>query len=220
MPSNLPTALHVATLSGLLALASTLVAGCKDDDRKVAAATTYRQVERIGRPAINEGLFTTNDFLNTVNSIAPSQDATSLVGAVLTEAAGVLNAVDGLDGTDHTNALTVVKSLIPDVLRIDTNIASPVGTAAYANGAILITADAGVTPAGSVARPVAGRKIEDDVIDITLSVLASGTGAPTVADGVSYTGQAGNEAQPGHKLLNGQTVANGAATFPFLAAPH
>jgi hypothetical protein len=35
---------------------------------------TWVQVERLGRPAINEGLFVTNDFLNAVNSISPDQD--------------------------------------------------------------------------------------------------------------------------------------------------
>jgi len=193
----------------LLAAAAGVVPACHDDDDDcpAAPAMSFVQVERLGRPAINEGLFITNDFLNAVNSITPAQDVGALTGAVLAEAAATLAAFDGLGGA-VVNANDVVAALIPDVMRIDTTIASPVGTGAYANSAVAF---------GTMVRPVAGRKLEDDVIDITLIVL-SGVGA--ASDGVSYAGQAGNEAQPGHQLLNGQSAPGGSATFPFLAAPN
>ena len=111
------------------------------------------------------------------------------------------------------------------MLRIDTGITSAIGTAAYSAqptaGNVIIAATAGTVPAGGFLRPVGGRKIEDDVIDITLKVLQNGTtvGAD-LTDNVSYGGTAGNEANPGHKLLNGQAAANQTATFPFLAAPN
>lgn len=216
---------------GLTALAGILagsIAGCKTEKNVlVSALQGYTQVERIGRPAINEGLFSTNAFLNTVNSIPPTQDAAALTGAVATEAIAVIDAVDTLGGdADDYHATTAVAALIPDVLRIDTSINSPVGTAAYANGAIAIAATAGTLPAGGFPRPVAGRKLEDDAIDITLQVLQKGTAAgANFSDNVSYAGTLLNPANPttangGHKLLNGQAAANGTATFPFLPAPN
>jgi hypothetical protein len=59
------------------------------------------------------------------------------------------------------------------------------------------------------------------VIDITLNVLI-GTAQGTIKDGVSYAGPTPNTntAQPGHKLLNGQSARSGPATFPFLADPN
>jgi len=60
--------------------------------------------------------------------------------------------------------------------------------------------------------PIAGRKLLDDVVDQTYGALV----APGVTDNVPYYPVAGNPGV-GHQNLNGQTVQNGAATFPFLA---
>lgn len=166
---------------------------------------SWVQVERLGRPAINEGLFVTNDFLNAVNSITPEQDAGALVGPVFAEAAATLGALANI-GTAFAAtppaAGDVVAALIPDVMRIDTTLTS-VGSA-YANGAVAV---------GTTVRPVAGRKLEDDVIDITYQVL---TGVGGLGDGVPYTrpaaGPGSTNPAIGHKPL--------IATFPFLAAPN
>jgi hypothetical protein len=198
------------TRFALALLAVAVIPACHDSDDDDAAPTSYVQVERLGRPAINEGLFVTNAFLNAVNGIRPDQDAGALTGDVAAEAIATLEAVDSVGGAD-VNPLDVVGAFIPDVLRVDTTIASPVGTAAYPNMAVAF---------GTVARPVAGRKLEDDVIDITLTVLAGAA----VGDNVPYTrpaaGTGSDNPAIGHKLLNGQAAANGAATFPFLAAPN
>jgi hypothetical protein len=182
------------------------------DDDVTGAVTTYVQVERFGRPAINEGLFVTNDYLNAVNSISPGQDGAALVGPVFAEAAGTLVAFGTIGGPLAPVPTDVVAALIPDVMRIDTTIASPVGTAAYANGAV---------PVGTTVRPVAGRKLEDDVVDITYFVL---TGVGAASDGVPYTkpiaGPGSTNPAIGHQLLNGQAAPNMTATFPFLAAPN
>ena len=53
--------------------------------------------------------------------------------------------------------------------------------------------------------PVRGRLLEDDVVDITLSVLTDGA---ITSDNVSYEGTPGNPAQ-GHQPLD--------ANFPYLA---
>ena len=72
-----------------------------------------------------------------------------------------------------------------------------------------------------------GRKIEDDVIDISLSYLGSANpGSPNVGshglpivDNVSYEGVPGNPSQ-GHKKLWQQSSYNGSAQFPFLPMPY
>jgi hypothetical protein len=195
-----------------LALSAAAVIPACGGDHDGPAMTTWVQVERLARPAINEGLFVTNDFLNAVNSISPDQDGAALVGPVFDEAAGTLVAIGTIGGGLAPNPSDVVAALIPDVMRIDTTIASPVGTGAYANGAVAV---------GTTVRPVAGRKLEDDVVDITYFVL---TGVGAASDGVPYTrpaaGAGSTNVAIGHKLLNGQAGANMTATFPFLAAPN
>ena len=73
---------------GLSLAAMLMLAGCSEvtnpsvsiTPQPSTAATTsssdpsYVQIERLGRPAINEGLVITNDYLNAFNSISPSQD--------------------------------------------------------------------------------------------------------------------------------------------------
>jgi len=195
-----------------LSAAAAIPACDGSDSSATPIGTTYVQVERLGRPAINEGLFVTNDYLNAVNSIAPSQDGGALVGPVFAEAAGTLVAFGTIGGVLAPVPTDVVTALIPDVMRIDTTIASPVGTVAYANGAVSV---------GTTVRPVAGRKLEDDVVDITCFVL---TGVAGASDGVPYTrpaaGAGSTNPAIGHQLLNGQASANMTATFPFLAAPN
>ena len=192
--------------------AAAVIPACGGSNDGPPPMTTWVQVERLGRPAINEGLFVTNDFLNAVNSISPDQDAGALVGPVFNEAAGTLVAIGTIGGGLAPNPGDVVAALIPDVMRIDTTIASPVGTGAYANGAVSV---------GTTVRPVAGRKLEDDVVDITYFVL---TGVAGASDGVPYTrpsaGPGSANVAIGHKLLHGQAGANLSATFPFLAAPN
>jgi len=197
--------------------AAALVPACGGSNHAVMPGTTWVQVERLARPAINEGLFVTNDFLNAVNSIRPDQDGAALVGPVFAEAAATLGALANI-GTAFAGtppaAGDVVAALIPDVMRIDTTIASPVGTGAYANGVVAV---------GTTVRPVAGRKLEDDVIDITYQVL---TGVGGLGDGVPYyrptVGAGSTNPAIGHNKLHGQAAigANQSATFPFLADPN
>lgn len=183
------------------------------------AGVKYQQIERLGRPAVNEGLVISNDKLLAFNSIPPTLDlATSnpAVLAVLQEASKVLDTVDTLEGAEtFANGFDsqVVAGFLPDVMRIDTSKSIPVGTSGYNGDFVLVEGTQAAMLTG-------GRKLEDDVVDITLSYLVAGdpSGA-AVKDGVSYEGAAGNIAQ-GHKKLNGQTAFNGAATFPFLALPN
>ncbi|AKG23643.1 DUF4331 domain-containing protein [Calothrix sp. 336/3] len=139
----------------------------------------FQQVERLARPAINEGLVVTNDFLNAFNSIPPTADLSKAAAPVVAEAKKTLKAV----GNDDNRANALLNAFLPDVMRIDTNVPSGYGKALNAKGA-----------------PVTGRLLKDDVIDTTLTVVTNGK---ITTDNVSYEGAPGNPAQ-GHKPLESQ----------------
>ncbi|NER23438.1 MAG: DUF4331 domain-containing protein [Symploca sp. SIO1C2] len=156
----------------------------------------YTQVERLARPAINEGLIINNDFLNALNSVGPDFEAAALAGQnpaaniagpIVAQAKQTLLAV----GNSDERANSLLGAFLPDVMRIDTS-----GTSGYGNE---------LNAQGS---PIRGRMLEDDVMDITLSVLTDGAIA---TDNVSYAGTPGNPSQ-GHDPLE--------PTFPYLALPN
>jgi hypothetical protein len=150
----------------------------------------FKQFERLARPAINEGLIVTPQFLEAFNNISPRLDLSAAAAPVRQEAVATLNAVDLLDGKDNVDANAIAKAFLPDVLRIDTTRPSGYGSAANAQGSL-----------------IGGRLLLDDVVDITLGALV---GSP-VGDNVSYNGTPGNPAQ-GHKPLE--------PNFPYLALPN
>lgn len=181
--------------------------------------TQYMQIERLARPAVNEGLVLSNDKLNAFNSIPPTLDLATdnpAVLSVLKEASAALDLVDSLEGANNFGDgfdSEVVAGFLPDVMRIDTSKSIPPGTAAYNGDFVLVEGTKAAMLTG-------GRKLEDDVIDITLSYLvAADPSGGTIKDNVSYQSTPGNTGT-GHKMLFGQTAYNGPATFPFLAKPN
>lgn len=185
------------------------VTGCSgDDDDDDDDEIAYVQIERLARPGINEALIVTNEYLNAFNAIPPSADLSADAALVVGEAVATLNAIDMLEGNDNVDPNIIAGAFLPDVMRIDTAIAVAVTSGSYA-----------AATGGALGILTGGRKIEDDVIDITYNVLV-GTPQGTLGDGVSYEGVVGNPAQPGHKMLHGAADYNSAATFPFLAAPN
>lgn len=170
-----------------------------------SAATTFdvwatvsvggKQIERLGRPAINEGLILTNDYLNALNSVGPDfeaaalagrQPAAGIAGPIVAEAKKTLMAV----GNDDARANALLGAFLPDVMRFDTT-----GASGYTNAL------------NSKGSPIRGRKITDDVIDVTLTVVTNGG---IKADNVSYAGP--NAGGTGHKPL--------LESFPYLAEPN
>jgi hypothetical protein len=139
----------------------------------------YNQVERLGRPGVNEGLIITNDFLNAFNSIPPSLDLSDAAAPVRAEAKASLLAL----GNSPARADALLGALVPDVMRIDTTIPSGYVSAVNAKGA-----------------PIGGRLLLDDTIDQTLSLLTNGG---ITSDNASYNGPGGNPAQ-GHQPLVSQ----------------
>jgi hypothetical protein len=214
-------------LKYLIGFASTALvvmgAGCNNDDNNnsgtpspnsAAVTAGFTQVDRLARPAINEGLCVTDSCLNAFNSVAPGQDLTDAAAPVIAEAAKTLTAFAKLGqdlGTTPAPAVTTtVGAFLPDEMRVDTRTDAPPGTWAY-----------NASTSGSLGILTGGRKPEDDAMDITLSFLVAGDATgQTVKDNVAYAGVAGNPNQPGHQLLHGQTNRNGPATFPFLATPN
>ena len=134
----------------------------------------YNQVERLGRPAVNEGLIVTNAFLNAFNSIPPRKDLSDAAAPVRAEAKNSLLAL----GNSSERADILLGAFLPDVMRIDTTIPSGYVNAVNAKGS-----------------PIAGRMLKDDVIDQTLSVLTNGA---VTSDNVSYDG---NGPSQGHQPL-------------------
>jgi hypothetical protein len=150
----------------------------------------FKQFERLARPAINEGLIVTPQFLEAFNNIPPRLDLSGAAAPVRQEAVATLNAVDLLDGRDNVDPNAIAGAFLPDVMRIDTTKPSGYGSATNSQGSL-----------------IGGRLPMDDVIDITLGALV---GSP-VSDNVSYNGTPGNPAQ-GHKPLE--------PNFPYLALPN
>jgi hypothetical protein len=94
-------------------------------------------------------------------------------------------------GNNDTRANALVRALLPDVMRIDTTVPSGYGNKFNALGS-----------------PAAGRRLLDDVVDASLSIVTNGA---ITTDNVSYDGTPGNPAQ-GHQPL--------APSFPYLAPPN
>ena len=155
----------------------------------------WQQIERLGRPAINEGLILTHAFNNALNSVGPAFEAAALrgeqpeadiAGPIVAEAVATLKAV----GNSDERALTLIGAFLPDVMRIDASAPSGYANALNASGS-----------------PMRGRLITDDVIDVTLSVLTDGA---ITSDHVSYDGPD----------LTGRGHAPLLTQFPYLAAPN
>ena len=190
---------------------------------------SYTQVDRVGRPFRNEIFLYNPTQQNLFNSLAPSSDLLNVSSTVQTEINSVLTVIRSYaTGVGLSSAPTVVAVLngyTPDVLRIDTTLTTTaVGSWAYNKSTPM--------PSGE-SLLLGGRKIEDDVWDITAAYLFAGsfTGGPTTAvsngaDRVCYEGASSSRCSlasdrlQGHSLLYSATSYNAAASFPFLATPN
>jgi hypothetical protein len=211
-------------LLSVLASTALLAVGCGNSTNLIppvapaqAQGTTQTQVEFLARPGIGEALLFSNDLLNTYNAVTPrfvsaalsdpQSQAGQAAAPVFNQAIAVLDILTGLDPNNGPTTTEVVQGFLPDVMRIDTTLNVAVGDTAYTAGAFNAN--------GSL---VGGRKLTDDVVDITLVTL---TGGVVAGDGVPYYRPANNtNAAIGHSFLNGQNAEFGPATFPFLAPPN
>lgn len=203
------------------------------------AVLSYRQIERLARPGINEALVLSSAKHAAFNSIAPTLDLSSdaTVASVRADVVAVLTAIKAYaDANVTTQASTVNNTaggFLPDVMRINTaNNFTPTSVTTTATNSFpgAYGSDfAGTAPTSpdvdrtDPLRLTGGRMITDDVIDVTYTYLLAGLAAQIV-DGVSYCGQ--NTTSQGHHPLTGWlttypcTTVRQAASFPYLAAPN
>jgi hypothetical protein len=154
----------------------------------------FAQIDRLGRPAVNE-LFATvaNNRHQTNNMIAPKDDPTQIANDIdffMTHVAGRSQAT-----------ADVLKSvLIPDVLVADMSQTTP----AYL----------GVETGGATGGKFGGRALTDDVIDISLGAVFGNT--------ISALGLAPDDGKEIATLTSDNTGSGGkhfTGTFPYLGAP-
>ncbi len=205
------------------------------------AVLEYRQIERLGRPGVNEAFVLTSAHHAAFNSIAPTLDlsADDAVAAVRADVVAVLGAIKAYATTNAIMTASTVNNtaggFLPDVIRINTaNSFTPTSVSSSATNTFpgAYASDfAGTAPTNpdvdraDPLRLTGGRMITDDVIDVTYTYLIAGL-ALQIVDGVSYCGASGNPAQ-GHHAMTGWssqaypcTNVRQAAAFPFLAPPN
>lgn len=156
---------------------------------------TFRQQDRLARPVVNEALATVSRRRHEVNNKDnPTDDAGQLEGDIrsfLTFPAGRSQAIQ--------NVLAAV--LVPDVLVADLREAGP---AAYL----------GVETGGATGGKFGGRKLEDDVVDISLGAIFGNT--------VPALGLAPDDGQAIPSLVSdnvGSEAKHFLPNFPYLGNP-
>jgi hypothetical protein len=150
------------------------------------------QVERLGRPGINEGLVLTNSSLNAFNSFPPTEDLNSAgdlaVSTIFSEIQTTLQVITAFGtlhfGSNQPGFANVSAGFIPDVLRINTeNNFSPSDSSNSQDTGFTHMAYNGdyglVGGSGAQVMLTGGRKIEDGVMNITLAYLFAGAAAAT-----------------------------------------
>lgn len=198
MPSMMPS-------GGTSANPTTMPSGSTSSTNPSTAPTngtgSYKQIERLARPAINEALLTTDALHNTWNSVGPSVDLTSAAKPIADEATKTLKAF----GNTDAQVAKLFGALLPDVMRIDTT-----HTSGYAGTASAPLANV----EASKGIPVGGRMITDDTIDVTLLLAVpdqTNTAVPGLrSDNVSYD-------KPD---ANGHVHKPVMASFPYAPAPN
>jgi len=210
---NLMSSLAVAFL---IAGTGLVMHGCSKDDVVVVPGNNssvdeafgtgqFAQVERVGRPLVLETLVLTNDFLNGFNAMTPDLDIGPAAAPIVAEATATLRALDLADGLPNVDQNGVLNALLPDVMRIDTSLPTSVATSAYDRSF------------NSLGAPIGGRKLEDDVWDITSKLIVGSTTPDNVTYNRPASGAGSSNPAIGHQMLNGQSVARGIASFPYLA---
>jgi hypothetical protein len=166
---------------------------CNDSDSLTGLSTstkTYNQVQRLGNPLVSEVLLMKRDHAFH-GSIGPDADVANLapkvkgfVAAFRPNATALQDAIAG--------------TLLPDMLTVNTN--QPATTAGYLSYVLSPTKTG-----------YGGRKLDDDVVDISLTAVFSDLLDPTQAVCKPFTLPLCTDNVPSH---GGFT-----ATFPYLGTP-
>ncbi len=187
------------SLAGVLGLVA--LAGCGSDNS--SGPQVYTQIDRLARPAVNEVFATVANNRHAINDQAiPSQDGQP--GFLIDD---IQSFMVGTAGRSQATTDVVKAVLVPDVMVADLS----------QNG--VPAAYLGVETGGATGSKFGGRKLTDDVIDISLGIIFGptvsalslapddGKEIPTLTtDNVSYT------TAPKHY----QDGVVSAAVFPYL----
>jgi hypothetical protein len=187
---------HIFTITTLAITSMGLLAGCgssKDNnDNKV-----YNQVDRLARPAVNEVFAAAGNGRHKVNDLtAPPQDKDQLAN-------DIRNFTLNTAGRSSATADVLVAVLVPDVLVADLN--QPTTQAA---------AYLGSETGGATGGKFGGRKLQDDVVDISLGAIFGNT--------VSALGLAPDDGKEIPTLVSDNVDASAKhfkTTFPYLGDP-
>jgi len=143
-----------------------LVAGCSGGNNNGGGLASFRQQERLARPIVNEALATFANNRHRINNLnTPAQDGNEAGDP----ASGALaqDIETFLTHPQHTRSpqiRAVIRSvLVPDMMIADLSRNDP--TAAYL----------GFETGGATGSRFGGRKLEDDVVDISLGVVFGNT---------------------------------------------
>jgi Domain of unknown function (DUF4331) len=171
-----------------------VLAGCGSSATTKNPAT-YQQIDRLARPAVNEVFASVaGDRHKTNNEISPTQDSTELAN-------DIQSFMRNTAGRSQATTDVVKAVLVPDVLVADLN---QTDSAAYL----------GSETGGATGGKFGGRKLTDDVVDISLGVVFGTT--------VSALGLAPDDGKAIPSLTSDNVGAGGkrfTSTFPYLGAP-
>jgi hypothetical protein len=198
--------INITTAAALTALLFA-AAGCSHSSSSPLPpqAQTYKQIERLSRPAIKEAF---ESFANhdATNRSTPTSDAT-----LQTAVSGFMTGVAGRDAAT-TTALSGI--LFPDEMKADMSVNLPIGgSPAGRYGAYL-----GIETGGFTGNTFGGRWLNDDTIKTSLGAIFGNTLA---ALGVVPDDGHESWCLTDDNLSNGEgTFQSYGATFPYVNAPY
>ena len=192
---------NIWKLSGALGVVAVGLAGCGGGGgggvpAPANGSVLYQQQERLARPLINEVLATVAERRHRANNIDnPTDDP----GQLANDIRGFMKFPAG-----RSDAITnvVASVLVPDVMKADL---SQSGPAAYL----------GVETGGATGGKFGGRKLQDDVVDMSLGVIFGNT--------VPALGLAPDDGKEIPSLTSDNVDSSGhqySSSFPYLQAPN
>lgn len=211
--------------------ASFLIVGCSNDDDAISPESsedfsgTYNQVDHMGRPGINTVLSANADVKNTHNVTIPSRMQATFQAGFEAQLEGLHDAyavalgftaddvdyqpnilgdiLNGSEPTSESNPNPVTATVLTTVLANDVLEVAPNAPTKYfdpGSGAPNFEGAIGFT----------GRRLQDDVIDVSLILLFGGE------SGARFNGQDGFP----QLVTDGvDLTADISASFPYIGAP-
>ena len=179
----------------LLAFSALALTGCGGSGDKTNVSATYKQLDRLARPVVNEVFATVANNRHKVNDENnPTDDSGQLAN-------DIQSFMVGTAGRSQATTDVVKAVLVPDVMIADL---SQGGTGAYL----------GTETNGATGGKFGGRELTDDVVDTSLGVVFGGT--------VSALGLAPDDGKEIPTLTSDNVGSGGkhfTNSFPYLGAP-